>query len=79
MSFTTQFEQEPVDALSRMGWNKQRTLERSGHNPANHVEFQNAIVLKIIADQGGTADDTNVRAAFGNATPEACIATIAAL
>ena len=68
-----------VADLSRIGWNMQRFLERAGHNPANKVDFQDAVVLQIIADQGGTADDTNVRAAFSNATPEAAIITIAAL
>ncbi len=84
----SQLATEPVAALSRMGWNWARYLDRTGGRPAsyqgagpaNKQEFYDAVVLQTVADQGGTASTSNVSAAFeDSATPEIAITTVAAL
>ena len=71
-----------VADLTRIGWNKTEELLRAGHLPANKVVFLDAVIAEIVADQGGTANTSNVTAALSkanSATPEAAIITVAAL
>jgi len=77
-----------ITDLSRIGWNSAKFLSRSGGRPAsyggagpeNKQAFYDAVVLQIVADQGGTASTSNVSAALEDAaTPEAAFTTIDAL
>jgi len=78
---TTQIESEPLDALSLIGWNKTEELKRARHNPANKVDFLNAVNLRVIVlmNVSGSGDQDDLDTAYALATPEAAIAAIDAL
>lgn len=77
----TQLEREPLDALVQISFEQVSMIGRAGHQPANKIDWINAVNLRIIVlmNVSGSGDQDDINAANALATYQLAFASIDAL